>query len=246
MALRRKPARSASSPTSPIPRRYGSIDVEVNTVHKGGQGGKVEGMVNIPLSQAALRVVGFYERDAGFIDNVAGCALPAGIRSAAARQNGGINNNQFVKKNYNDTEIYGGRAALKVDLDDNWTVTPTVMYQDTKSHGSYGYDPRVGDLQVQHFLPEYRSDIFAQAALTIEGKLGNWDVTYAGAYLDRKDIQSSDYTDYAEAYDSLYSSGGIAGYFFFKDNAGKTIDPSAVFGRSLQEDEPRIAHRFAQ
>jgi hypothetical protein len=83
----------------------------------------------------------------------------------------------------------------------------------------------VGDLQVQHFLPEYRSDKFVQAALTIEGKLGNWDVTYAGAYLDRKDIQSSDYTDYAEAYDSLYASaGGNAGYFL-QDSTGKTIDP---------------------
>lgn len=211
---------------------YGSIDGEVNTVHKGGQGGKIEGMLNLPLSQrAALRVVGFYERDAGFIDNVAGCRSflpetnPFGCPPA---KNGGIavDNKQFVKKNYNDTEVYGGRAALKVDLDDNWTVTPAVMYQETKSHGSYGFDPRVGDLQVQHFLPEYRSDKFIQAALTIEGKLGNWDVTYAGAYLDRKDIQSSDYTDYAEAYDSLYSSvGGNAGYFFFQDSTGKTIDP---------------------
>ena len=38
-------------------------------------------------------------------------------------------------------------AALKVDLDDSWTVTPSVLYQDTRSHGSYGYDPRVGDLR---------------------------------------------------------------------------------------------------
>jgi outer membrane receptor protein involved in Fe transport len=173
------------------------MDVEVNQVHKGGTGGKVEGMVNIPLSQkAALRVVGYYEKDAGYIDNVPGTRSflpqPGGIT---------INNNQYVKKNYNDTEISGGRALLKVDLDDNWTVTPGIMYQDTRSHGNYGYDSSVGDLQVQHFLPEYRRDIFAQASLTIEGKIGSWDLTYAGAYLDRKTFSSSDYTDYAEAYD---------------------------------------------
>ncbi|MCK9826207.1 hypothetical protein NOCD_22205, partial [Nocardioides cavernae] len=58
------------------------------------------------------------------------------------------------------------------------------------------------------------------------GKVGNWDVTYAGAYLDRKTYTSSDYTDYAEAYDSAYSSvGGLAGYFYYQDNAGRTIDP---------------------
>lgn len=207
---------------------YGRMDAEVNKVGPGGVGVKVEGMVNIPLSQkAALRVVGFYQKDAGYIDNVAGtrCFLPT---------DGGIcvNNSKYVKKNYNDTEVAGGRAALKVDLDDNWTVTPTVMYQDTRSHGSYGYDPKVGDLQVQHFFPEYRHDTFVQAALTVEGKIGSWDLTYAGAYLDRKTFQSSDYTDYAEAYDSLYSSaGGLAGYAYYKDNAGNTIDPrQQIFG----------------
>jgi outer membrane receptor protein involved in Fe transport len=63
----------------------------------------------------------------------------------------------------------------------------------------------------------------------VEGKLGSWDLTYAGAYLARKDFQSSDYTDYAEAYDSYYAAqGGLAGYFYFLDNAGNTIDPRQV------------------
>ena len=205
---------------------YGRIDADVNTVNKGGVGGKLEGMINMPFSQdIALRVVGFYQKDAGFIDNVPGTRtfLPDPSGNSIT-----VNNNAFVKKDYNDTEIWGGRAALKIDLDDNWTVTPAVIYQDERSHGSYGYDPKVGDLQVQHFFPEYRRDRFIQAALTIEGKLGNWDLTYAGAYLDRKDFSSSDYTDYSEAYDSLYSSvGGIAGYayFGFVNAAGTHIDP---------------------
>ncbi|WP_068071891.1 TonB-dependent receptor [Novosphingobium lentum] len=209
----------------------GRVDAEVNTVHNGGTGAKVEGMINAPLSSnAALRVVGFYQRDAGFIDNVPGCRafLPETNPLGCTATNGGIvvNNAAFVKKNYNDTETWGGRAALKVDLDDNWTVTPSVIYQDTRSHGSYGYDSSVGDLQVQHFFPEFRRDRFVQAALTIEGKIGNWDVTYAGAYLDRKDLSSSDYTDYAEVYDSLYSGvGGLASYFYYQDAKGNTIDP---------------------
>ncbi len=200
----------------------GRVDGEVNTVEKGGQGGRLEGMLNLPLStNAALRVVGWYQHNAGYIDNVPGTRkfLPTvgGIS---------VNNAAFVKNDYNDVDIAGGRAALKIDLDDNWTVTPTVLFQDQKNHGSFATDPRVGDLQVQHFFPEYRHDRFVQAALTIEGKLGNWDLTYAGAYMDRKTNSSSDYTDYAEAYDSLYSSvGGIAGYFYFTSAAGRQIDP---------------------
>ncbi|MEG3158992.1 TonB-dependent receptor [Sphingomonas sp. LB2R24] len=210
---------------------YGRVDGEVNSVKSGGIGSKIEGMLNMPLSEsAALRVVGFYQRDAGFIDNVAGCRsyLPEPTATSCTSANGGVvvDNAAFVKKNYNDTETYGGRAALKVDLDSNWTVTPTVLYQEQRNHGTYGYDPKVGDLQVQHFFPEFRRDRFIQGALTIEGKVGNWDVTYAGAYLDRKTYTSSDYTDYAEAYDSAYSSvGGLAGYFYYQDNAGRTIDP---------------------
>jgi iron complex outermembrane receptor protein len=206
----------------------GRVDGEVNSVNKGGVGGKIEGVMNFPLGDsAALRVVGFYQHDAGYIDNVPGVRRflpqPGGIT---------VNNNALVEKDFNDTDTWGGRAALKIDLDDNWTVTPTVLYQEQRTHGVYGYDPSVGDLQVQHFYPDYGKDRYIQGALTIEGKLGNWDVTYAGAYLDRKRSSSSDYTDYAETYDSLYSSvGGVAGYFYFNNAAGQTIDSrQRVFG----------------
>ena len=197
------------------------VDGEVNTVAKGGVGGRLEGLVNVPIADnAALRVVGWYQHNAGYIDNVLGTRkfLPTvgGIS---------VTNTPFIKNDYNDEDIIGGRAALKIDLDDNWTVAPTLLYQDQKNHGSFATDPRVGDLQVQHFFPEYRHDRFVQAALTISGKVGNWDLTYAGAYMDRKTNSSSDYTDYAEAYDSLYSSvGGIAGYFYFTNAAGRQID----------------------
>lgn len=210
----------------------GRVDAEMNHVEHGDWGGKLEGMLNFPLGDmAALRLVGFYQRDAGYIDNVFGCRAflpetnPFGCPPAT---NGGIrvNNAAFVKNNINETDTYGGRAALKVDLNDSWTVTPTVMFQETKSHGNYAYDPSVGDLKYQHFFPDYRSDKFVQAALTIEGKIGSWDITYAGAYLDRKDNSVSDYTDYSEAYDSFYSSvGGLAGYFYYQDALGNTIDP---------------------
>jgi len=205
---------------------YGAVDVEGNSVHLGGKGGKIEGFYNLPLSdRAAIRLVGFVQHDAGFIDNVPGTrtfcdgtpACGPGIT---------INNAQFVKKNYNDVDVMGGRAALKIDLDDNWTATATAFGQDQKNHGSFSTDAQVGDLKVQHFLPEYNHDRFVQGALTIEGKIGNWDLTYAGAYLTRKINASTDYTDYAEAYDALYSSyGGLAGYFYYKDNAGNQIKP---------------------
>jgi len=220
----------------------GRIDGELNSVKSGGMGGKLEGMINAPLSdRAAVRLVGWYQKDAGYIDNVPGTRSFLG--APILDQNGDligndpgitVNNAAFVKKNFNDAEVYGGRAALKVDLDDNWTVTPTVLYQKQKNNGTYAQDPRVGDLQTQRFYPDKRTDKFVQAALTIEGKIGNFDVTYAGAYLDRKAYQINDYTDYSEAYDALYANytyegdfvcSGLAGCFYLQDNGGNTIDP---------------------
>ena len=217
------------------------FDAEANSVEHGGQGGKLEGMFNLPLgNRAALRVIGFYQRDAGYIDNVPGTRTFCGTTIfdtdpmspdfgdaiGCIRDGISVNNAAFVKNDTNYTDTYGGRAALLVELDDNWTVTPAIMYQQTKSHGSYAYDPSVGDLQYQHFFEESRDDKFVQAALTIEGKIGSWDVTYAAAYLDRKTASTNDYTDYSEAYDSYYESvGGLAYYFAYVDSGGNTIDP---------------------
>ena len=69
-------------------------------------------------------------------------------------------------------------------------------------------------------------DKWTQYALTVEGKIGDFDITYAGAYMDRPNHGTSDYTDYAEAYDKYYEpSGGIANYYYYFDDAGNPIVP---------------------
>ena len=59
-----------------------------------------------------------------------------------------------MKNNYNTVDTYGGRAALKFDLNNNWTITPMIIAQDERNNGIFGYDPSLGDLKVQHFRPE--------------------------------------------------------------------------------------------
>ncbi len=131
----------------------------------------------------------------GFIDNVFGSRTycgdairdPRTTRSSAACTTATPSTNAGLeKRDINTAELYGGRAALKIDLDDNWTVTPTVMHQYAKYNGFGGADLSLGDLQAQRFRgDEYRKDQFTQAALTVEGKIWNFDLTYAGAYMDR-------------------------------------------------------------
>jgi iron complex outermembrane receptor protein len=215
---------------------YGRVDGELNTVDHGGVGGKMEGMINIPITNnIAFRGVAFYHHEAGFVDNVFGTRTYCGdpIKDAAGDTIGcvhngiSVNDAAFVKKDINQSTDYGGRAALKIDLNDNWTITPTIMHQNSKLDGFGAFDPTVGDLKVQRFRgDEISKDNFTQAALTVEGKVANFDITYAGAYMDRPTHSIGDYTDYSDAYDAYYESvGGLANYFYYQDSAGNTIDP---------------------
>ena len=52
---------------------YGEANLELNSVAHGDFGYTGEGFVNAPLSSnVALRVVGWYRHDAGYIDNIPG------------------------------------------------------------------------------------------------------------------------------------------------------------------------------
>jgi iron complex outermembrane receptor protein len=203
----------------------GSIDVEGNKFGKGGYGGQVEGMVNIPINdKMALRVVGFYTKDGGYIDNIPGSrtfTLDDAGRDPLGKTNLTVTNAALVKNDYNDVETYGGRAALKIDLDENWTVTPQIIYQNQVSNGGFLFDPRKGDLKVTDYLPSKNKDRWYQAALTIQGKLSDWDVTYAGGYFQRKVDNRSDYSYYSVAYDTY---GSYATYYPLAN--GTFIDPT--------------------
>jgi outer membrane receptor protein involved in Fe transport len=191
----------------------GAFSVEGNTVSHGDQGYLAEGFANVPLGEkAAIRMVGWVRHDAGYIDNV------AAVRTFPTS---GISMNSRSEDNYNDTDTYGARVALKIDLNDNWSVTPTIMGQRQKSNGIFAQESGQPELSVAHWHPENSDDRWAQAALTVEGKIGNFDMTLASSYLKRNVDVNSDYSDYAFYYDTLNGSGS-----YFTDNAGDLINPS--------------------
>src|SRR3546814_20330245 len=70
-------------------------------------------------------------------------------------------------------------------------------------------------------ISDWSSDVCSSDLLTIEVKLGNWDLTVTGGHLRRKTDVESDYSDYAYFYDALY---GSAVYLY--DNAGDQISPN--------------------
>jgi iron complex outermembrane recepter protein len=191
--------------------------LEGNTV-RGEEGYVAEGFVNIPLSPiAAVRLVGWAQRTGGYIDNVKGTnffpsfgcvsnfspppsVCPPGGPSAGLPINS--TSPEQAHQRFNPTETYGGRGALKLQLGDNWTVTPTFMGQSERADGTQFVDPSLyGQLSVQRYYPDYTSDQWWQAALTVEGHVSNFDITYAAGYLNRNDHTSTDYSDYTLLYD---------------------------------------------
>ena len=194
---------------------YGQVNAEVNSVAHGEFGYTGEGFVNLPVSSnMAARVVGWYRRDAGYIDNIPGVlSFPtSGID---------FSNEEFAEDDYNDVYTYGARSALRIELGESWTVTPQLMGQVQKSNGSFAQESGLDDLKTMQFNPEYADDKWWQAALTVEGRLANFDVTYAGAYMKRQIDGAFDYVDYSYFYDALFGYGS-----YWYDNDGNLINPN--------------------
>lgn len=212
----------------------GGYDLQVNKFGKGDVGGIAEGYLNIPLNEKmAIRLVGYYEHDGGYIDNTLG-ERTYELDDKDPTTNVHVDNAKFVGKNQNDVDSYGGRAALLIDLDDDWTVLPQVLYQYQKAHGSFLFDPYAGDLKVHDFMDNVNKDEWYQAALTIQGKVGNWDLTYSGGYFERWRQNDNDYSYYTVAYDHYSRAAGLDPngedpfYYYTKypDGKGGYLDPS--------------------
>jgi iron complex outermembrane recepter protein len=201
--------------------------LEANMVDGDDEGYIAEGFVNVPIGeQAAIRLVGWYREDAGWVDNVQATRTFLGV-VADPTDDITIDNDEFAEDDYNTMETYGARAALRVDLGDNWTITPTFMIQNQYADGSWGDDLNdfivSGDNAVAHFKEEYTDDEWYQAGLLIEGSIGNFDLTYSGNYLDREVEASFDYSDYSYFYEGFYTTGYFAGLFV--DDDGDRVPP---------------------
>lgn len=232
-------------------------DVEANSVRKGDAGYLFEGMVNLPLSdRAALRVVAWHKEDAGYIDNVestytfrngnvrATLTDPALIAKAADIT---VSNADVAEKDFNEATTTGARAALGIDLNDNWTLTAGVMRQELETQGVWDHDPEeVGDLKVLRLLEDSGDDEWTQLSLVVEGQIAGMSLTYAGAHLDRDVFNRVDYSLYSD----FYVSNGFVQPFYscYVAYFGDCVDPRehATYDESYNRDNHEIRLASAQ
>ena len=193
---------------------------------RGGDGSTmVEGFVNIPLSQnAALRFVGFNDRDGGFIDSV---------NDSITYPVSGItrSNEIFVEDNFNDAVKEGYRAALRVDLNESWQIDVNYMGQETSTNGVWDHNPdELGEYNVSRFYDDKTHDEWTRFSATVTGDLGFADLTFTTSSLERDFEVLSDYSHYAidgfvEGYYTCYT------YYF-----GPCVDPSIQFENDTHQE----------
>ncbi|MBL4603319.1 MAG: TonB-dependent receptor, partial [Emcibacteraceae bacterium] len=210
-------------------------DVAGNVIKDGEVGGTLEAFANFPIADnAAIRLVGWHERDGGYIDNV-----PHSITFGASGIT--IDNSALVEENYNNTNTTGGRALLALDLNENWLVTPGIVYQKQESNGTYTHNPDLfGDLNTASFNPESYDENWYQASLTVEGNISGLSFVYAAAYLDRHLESQGDYVGYSEYLEDLYGASGSSCLYYNADgvtcaNPNQRLTGDEFFKRQSHE-----------
>src|SRR3546814_409371 len=176
---------------------------QIAGVDHGGTSAGLDAMVNLPLAsdRLALRAVGSYRSNAGFIDNVT-----------------------TGEKNANSEEIASGRVALRFTPSDLTTIDATLSYQRARYDARSFYSEEEGYLKTNVAANEPYLDRNFMAALTVGQEFDAFDVTFAGSYR-RKTL---DYDIEAGAFPGfLTSAPGLP--LAVIDNRSRQRDGSAEF-----------------
>ena len=216
-----------------------------SSTKEGEDSNSAELMLNFPIvtGKLAARVALYNDRQGGFIDNVAGTfqadnainpTFPGDSVTYAAGTvlaNGTVvgedgltvpvikgiaNNAGLVEDDFNDAHYAGVRLGVKYLINDDWSLLVQHTAQSLSTEGVFDYDPRLDDLQVSRYSEDFLDDQFNQTAWTIEGSVGDLDLVYSGAFLDRDVTANIDYTGYTNigAFISGYQCEYLVGGFY--------------------------------
>ncbi len=189
-----------------------SVNAEYSTTAHGDPSSALQAMINIPIiaDRLAARAVIYDEKRGGYIDNIPATFLRADTDRSISYAGGHvpansvvINNAAVVADNINPVTYSGVRVEALYQFDDDWSALIAQSYQNMEADGVFAqtaansFGTPQPDLTTQLYNPSYDKDKFENTALTINGRLADLKVVYAGAYLVRNVDQVQDYTAYA-------------------------------------------------
>jgi iron complex outermembrane recepter protein len=217
----------------------GNVNAGYAYTSGGDDSSNVDAMLNLPLiaDTLAVRAVIYSDTRGGYINNVPGIFArentdigihyggyvvpcpPGGTAPCYGVPPGSptVNNAALVGNAINPVTYQGLRVSALYKVNDDWNVLLAQSYQQMWSKGvfyvtpySSGSSPQaLPDLGVQLYNPAYNNDSFENTALTINGKVGDLKIVYAGSYMVRNISQQGDYTNYARGvYADYYQCTG--------------------------------------
>jgi outer membrane receptor protein involved in Fe transport len=191
----------------------GQLDMETSTTKGGEESYDVSGHINIPVTEnLAVRAVGFWAVDGGYVDNVLGTTL-----------DGQFDNADAVEKDWNDYTVYGGRIAARWQISPAWESTLSLIGQRGDTQGGWESDPALGDYKITRFMDEWHDDTWYQTSLNAKGDLGFATLSMTASYFDREikyEYDNANYDQWRTAYygvyldQPLYDTNYLIGPFF--------------------------------
>jgi iron complex outermembrane receptor protein len=202
----------------------GQVSADIKSTSGGEGSWDINGHVNIPISDNfAIRLVGYSNKEGGYIDNVFSTAPHSVCAPGAACEHSGwglpndhltgatMDNAGLEEEDFNDYEMTGGRISALWNINEDWSLLSSLMYQDSETTGVWYSDSAIGDFKVARFSDEWRKDRWATVMLTVEGDLGFAVLTNSFGYADRKQTYQFDNTHY-EAYHTRVKGGYFSAY----------------------------------
>ena len=195
----------------PDPSGYSSqVEVEVGTTKGGEESYDISAHVNVPLGDNfAIRAVGFYAKEGGYVDNVPGLNLA-----------GTADNSDVVEEDWNDAETVGGRLAGLWQINPQWDASLSFVSQYSDTNGDWLTDPAVGDYKVVSFFDEFRDDDWYQTSASIKGDLGFAELSMTASWFERDIAYQWDNTLYENwrsaqpTFGNLYDTDYLGGQIY--------------------------------
>ena len=220
------------------------------TTARGDPSGALDAVLNLPIiaNTLAVRAVIYDERRGGYIANMPATFARAATDPSISYANypigcGGKGNacqvppNSAVASNanlvgsaINPVTYQGIRVEALYNVNGNWSALLAQSYQNIDAQGVFTEEAANSlgqpqpNLTVQLFNPSYNKDWFENTALTVNGRVGELKVVYAGSYLVRNVEQVQDYTNYART--------GLYVDYYQCVNPGKTSATARCFSPS--------------
>jgi outer membrane receptor protein involved in Fe transport len=233
----------------------GDVNAGYSYTAHGDPNTNVDAMINLPVipGTLAIRAVIYDDNRGGYINNVPSTFTRLGSDEGLARYNGGvvptnsvvINNYQIAGNAINPVNYQGFRLSALYKLNDDWNALLAQSYQNMDAQGVF-YEMPYGSegttfnakgvpigsqplppLSVTLFNDSYDKDKFENTALTVNGKVGDMQLIYSGAYLVRNVEQVQDYTNYARGIFGFYYQ--CAGLSSKSAGAGTCYTPSSTW-----------------